>query len=225
MVGVLALAAKHNTEGKYDATRAFIPEARRFLAYWEGEGFEPHETLIDNRRSYGLRRVETEAAIAKVPHLKHLAVFAHGWASGIQIGYRVIRAGQLADAISAVAHDDEPIVSLYCCSTGASQTQGLPGGDGGFADTLRDELCKRGLVHCRVDAHVTAGHTTRNPHVRRFEGQGSWAGGQGGSYPVRPGSGLWGAWKRALRGTLRYQMSQLTVAEIHDQLLGIQNIA
>jgi hypothetical protein len=117
-----------------------------------------------------------------------------------------------------------PVVALYCCSTGAASSADAYaefGGDGGFADRLRDALCVAGGVHCTVDAHTTAGHTTMNPYVRRFEGRGSRVGGVGGFDLVSPKSGdLWRRWRRALRETsLRYRFPVMSVAEIHDWLL------
>jgi hypothetical protein len=214
---VIAITPWRDTKGKRDATRAFIPEAKRFTAYWHARGYEAEYHCIDNTKPNVERRRQTIEAIWSKPKLKHLAIFAHGWRSGIQLGFRLSHMRALARAIEQVAVDDAPVVSLYCCST----AQGSTGGDGGFADELRDELCHQGLVRCRIDAHTTQGHTTRNPHMRRFEGEGSYTGGQGGWFIVRPRSKLWRAWTKALRhpdGTLRYELSRLSVPEIHGIL-------
>lgn len=214
---VLALTVAHNTKGKRDASRAFIPEAERFTAYWRDQGLHTRLVKIDNRKPNVHRRRQVVDAIMNEPRVQHLAIFAHGWRGGIQMGFRMGHMRALARVIEQVAPSASPIVSLYCCST----AQGGAGGDGGFADELRDALCAEGLVDCRVDGHSTRGHTTRNPHMRRFDGEGSWIGGQGGRYLIRPRGKLWGAWKRALRDRddpLRYRMSRMTIAEIHDWL-------
>jgi len=84
---------------------------------------------------------------------------------------------------------------LYCCLTGFSLNIA---GDGGFADKLRDAFCEAGMTWVKVYAHTTAGHTTRNPYVRIFEGQGSPIGGIGGQLLVQPGAKLWKTWRSAL---------------------------
>ena len=65
-------------------------------------------------------------------------------------------------------------VVLYACSTAkgenTAQDMEAVGGDGGFTDRLRDLLCQAGAVDYQVDAHSTAGHTMKNPYVRRFQG-------------------------------------------------------
>ncbi len=215
--GVVALTVAHDKRGKRDASRAFIPEAKRFIAYWEGEGYRTHLALINNRARVAERRRQSIDAIGELGLVKHVAIFAHGWRTGIQMGFRTKHVAALARHLDAVSVDDGLVVSLYCCST----AQGDTGGEGGFADELRDALCEVGLTGCRVDAHVNRGHTTRNPHVRRFEGEGSVHGGQGGRYIVRPRTKLWREWRKALRDRedpLRYAMSRMDVAEIHDWL-------
>ncbi|MBK7153843.1 MAG: hypothetical protein IPH72_19025 [Sandaracinaceae bacterium] len=62
------------------------------------------------------------------------------------------------------------------------------GGDGGFADQLRDALAAHGLTG-HVDAHAKPGHTTKNPHLRRFHMDGG--PGVGGEWLVEPGTALW----------------------------------
>ena len=211
---VIALSTGKDMHGKRDATRAFIPEAKRFVAHWRARGHRGEVHLIDTRKRNVNRRKQTVDALWSHTRVKHIGIFAHGWRSGIQFGFRVNHVRALARAIEQVVVDDAPIVTLYCCST----AQGHTGGDGGFADELRDALCEQGLTHCRIDAHTTRGHTTRNPHLRRFEGEGSHTGGQGGAYLVRPRSRLWRAWARELRhrdATLRYEFGRLSVPEIH----------
>jgi len=217
---VLAIAPLHDTKGKRDATRAFIPEAHRFIDYWESQGLSGRVVCVDNRATNPVRRSEMIHAIAGTGQLRHLAIFAHGWRTGIQFGFRRNHLAALARHLDAVAVDDSLVVTLYCCST----AQGAAGGDGGFADELRDALCERGLMACRVDAHTNKGHTTRNPYVRRFEGEGSSYGGQGGHPIVRPRGKHWARWKAALRDRddpLRYRFPQMGTAEVHDWLWAV----
>lgn len=140
-----------------------------------------------------------------------VAIFCHGWANGLQLVPMV----RIRDLAHILAEHRAPVVTLYACSTADGPATG---GDGGFADRLRDALCAAGAVACRVDAHATAGHATRNPYVRRFEGMGVATGGVGGQWIVTPKSALWGPWARALKGDLRWEFPLLSVAEIHARL-------
>src|SRR5690606_32555438 len=81
-------------------------------------------------------------------------------------------------------------IPLYACST----AHGGVAGNGGFADMLRDALARE-LPGVVIDGHTTKGHTTRNPHVRRFVAPA----GKGGQYIVAQMSPKWTAWKRRLR--------------------------
>jgi hypothetical protein len=220
----LAFVPDTNSPGKRDVTGAFLPEARAFTGLHDlpdPVAFPSGAGVSFRRRGDAVLR-----AIAQHRDLEVVAFFCHGWRDGIQAGFRVPSIDRLADAL-AVAGTPQLIVALYACDaardaddarsddTGAAG----PGGDGGFADELRDALCRRGLVDCRVDAHVTTAHTTRNPYVRRFEGGGSIMGGQGGSWLVRPGSRLWRTWVRALRGTtLRLRFPLMSAADVHAEL-------
>ena len=218
--GVVALSVAHDKRGKRDASRAFIPEAKRFLAYWESEGLRTHLALINNRARVATRRKQVIDALGGAGSLKHLAIFAHGWRTGIQMGFRLGHLAALGRKIAEHTVDDAPVVTLYTCST--AQGSGS-GGDGGFADELRDALCREGMIECRVDGHVTKGHTTRNPHVRRFEGEGSPFGEIGGRYIVKPRGRLWWPWKQALRGpddTFRYAYGRMSIADIHNEISG-----
>jgi len=123
----------------------------------------------------------------------------------------VSNAALLADGWYGMSQAKPLHVVLWCCSTGKpgdgtadkEAASGAPGGDNGFADKLRDELCAIGLTWCRVYAHTTDGDCTRNPNVRVFEGLGSPVGGVGGEWIVPPPStgiksALWATWRDAL---------------------------
>lgn len=207
----LALAPRSNVEGKRDATGAFQPEAKAWAAYVG----DAEVILFDNARPKARRKSETLGAIRGAKNLSHLALFCHGWPSGIQTGIALRDLPEFAEAVERASPSIDLRVTLYCCSTGA----GGIGGDGGFADELRDALCRRGVTRCVVDAHTTPGHTTTNPHVRRFVGTGTEHGGAGGSWIVSPGSALWPRWRSLLRTTdLRLAFPGLTIEQIHARL-------
>jgi hypothetical protein len=221
---ILVLAPRHNTGAKKDATGAFQPEARAFA---QRHGVPESQVVhVDNRLSKPAMRRAVLAAIDAARSagggLEAAALFCHGWRTGIQLGFGSGTVGPLAEAL---ARAPGVRVALYACNAarGSSGDDAAAiGGDGGFADLLRDALCARGAPDCQVDAHATAGHTTRNPYVRRFSGMGSPIGGAGGFFIVSPSQKpLFAAWRRALRDTdLRYDFPFLTVAEIHAALVG-----
>lgn len=198
--GVIAFATRYNEPGKRDATGAFQPRARAFCRMHGG-----HFVLFDDSkpmRARGREIVDYLEQYAGRP-LVSVAFFCHGWSRGIEAGFdlregRGLSVDVLAGAIAAKSGAGV-IVPLFCCSTADSPHE-APGGDGGFADELRDALCRAGATNCRIDAHDRDGHTTRNPFVRRFEGEHSPVGGAGGRYLVRPRGPLWSAWVAALRG-------------------------
>lgn len=214
---ILAFAPLYNTKGRKDATGAFQPEARAFVTLHGGT-----IVLVDNQKTPAEMRARIIEAITNAPIVVNesvvIAFFCHGSRNDIQFGFRKSNVAPLAKAIARKSI--YVIVPLYACLAAGPATDAA-GGDGGFADVLRDELCSHGAIWCRVDAHATAGHTTWNPYVRRFDGVGNAFGGCGGQYIVSPGSKLWPKWRKALRETdLRFTFSRLSIAEIHKRLAG-----
>jgi hypothetical protein len=157
--------------------------------------------------------------MAGVSHYGAVALFCHGWSNGVQIGYRVsdgtIRewAQDLQFACTA-----DVTIALYCCSTAhdrdSIKEEAIgPGTDGGFADELCEQLCAKGLSP-NVYAHMTAGHTTRNPYVVHF----SWEH-DDGKWLVRPSRDdgdrpQWLKWIKALKTDARFDFPFLSQDEI-----------
>ena len=202
----VVLLPDRDTAGKKDYSSVFRPEALAFARL--------HEIPLDDVVEVNLGRSKSERRAEVVDALKTraarkdgpiecVAFFCHGLRSGLpQLGLGTEHVDVIAGAVASAKHPGMR-VAIYACSTasGASPSpEGEPGGDGGFADRLRDALCRAGAVDCVVDAHASAGHATRNPHVRRFEGGGSPVGGIGGRWLVAPGSTHWKAWVAALHG-------------------------
>ena len=207
---MITFSGDRNTAGKHDFAGAFQPESEAFQKLHGGDLFP-----IDISKPAAVMRARVLEKIRDASELTRVAFFCHGFATGIQLGFKLPHVAELAKTIAA-SGTVSPNITLYACSTGA----GGVGGDGGFADKLRDALCTAGATQCRVDALTTAAHATRNPYVRRFEGQGSPVGGTGGQWLVAPGSKLWPAWKAALQKTdLRFLFPTMSVAEIHAELL------
>ena len=224
---VVCFAPKYNVK-RADATGAFQPEARRFLDHHGYSQDSLH--IFDNKATKPKMRREILDVLSGYTELDGVFMFMHGYKSGIQCGFRNCDVHVLAKAISescdCIGAPDwvTPIVGLYACDTGRDLDKDRRddleqfGGDGGFADLLRDELCRQGAYFCRVDAHVTAGHTSKNPNVRRFFGDGSHTGGIGGYYPIPFRSKLWKKWRLALKTPFRYDFPFMTAAEITNHL-------
>ena len=222
--GTLAFAPIHNTKGRKDADE-FKRQAGYFLKHHDLPA--GNLILIDNKKNAsGMRAQVYDGLRRDNPYSQGLVgvcFFCHGFKSGIQFGFRNAQADDLADAIASFA-GQAPRVPLYACDTGRDsdrdRTDDLSaiGGDGGFADRLRDALCEPTInaIRCVVDAHTTAGHTTRNPHVRRFEG--SVGGGKGGFYIVSRNSKLWSTWRKQLKTTFRFDFPFMSVDAIHYYL-------
>lgn len=207
----------HNAHGKRDVTGAFRPEARRFCDLHD---VSAAPLVFDNTAPKGRRRREVERMLrtASPQRLACVAIFCHGYRSGLQTGHANRHVKRLAELLHEVCEPDA-VVSLYACSAGAGVWRKAPGGDGGFADRLRDAMSAAGMAGGWVDAHTTVAHTTKNPMLRRFYTDGEPAGAKGGSWVVTPRSPLWRAWRLALRETdLRLRFPLMTVEAIHAEL-------
>ncbi len=230
VMDAVAVVPKYNSHGKRDVTGAFLPEAKRFALLFD----TCHIIQFDNRAPFAARRREVLGELERARDRNSpntVAFFCHGWVDGIQAGFKRRHCKQLASVIRPLGFGD-PIVPLYCCSTGDDEFDdpqsavgspwhdGCGPGEGSFADKLRDELCADGGIYCRVVAHETVGHTTRNPYVLLFDGMGSSYGGVGGYMPVAQRSKIWRAWKRALRKDpdFRFRFPYMTIEEIHNEL-------
>lgn len=201
-LNALCIAPTHDRPGKRDVSAVFLPEAKRFAERHGG-----HVVRFDDRRSMRSRRQEVERLIWETSSdlYGHVALFCHGLKTKIQTGHTVRTVDGLAEVI-AMRSAPSVRVTLYACDAARDDDRAIdddlgegPGGEGGFADRLRDALLEHGCAGGWVDAHVTTGHATRNPYVRRFrieEGARDF----GGDWIIAPGSRQWRTWRRALWG-------------------------
>lgn len=205
----LAIHATRNTT-KPDATGAFVPEAKAFAKVHGAElaGY-------DNKLDVGRRRAAVRSILRARSSVQLLAFFGHGYRDGMQTGHHMPHVEDLADdiAYACAPRYDRLVVYLAACSTARQ----LDVARGGFADALRDALSARGIAG-HIDAHTTAGHTTRNPHVQRFE-MGAPPDELAGDWIVAPDDPLWRAWVRALKsGNLRLRFPLMSRDEIRAEL-------
>ena len=200
----LAFTGDRNRPGKKDFTGAFYPEAKKFTD-------QVFTVPLDRTPEY-----KRDLVVARIRAVRPSSVgfFCHGLTRKMELGFDTGTVNELASALADVGCSK---VSLYCCSTGGGK--GL-GGDGGFADELRDAMCRHGLITCRVLAHTTSAHTTMNPFKRVFDGLGSSVGGTGGQWVVKPGSELWKVWRRRLKedAAFRLSLADKGVGRIHYEL-------
>lgn len=214
----LILRPLHASPSKPGDAGEFKREAERFANALRADGWQCVTYAFDNAKSKAGRRTEVEAAIWECGDgglWDLVAVFCHGYTTGMQTGHDLATVDSLAECI-ALRSSDTVLVPLYACDTADTRARKATGGDGGFADALRDALSVRGK-RGHVDAHTTTAHTTKNPHVRRFHMDGE-ARGTGGDWLVAPGSPKWRAWRAALRGPMRFAFPLLTQAEIDAAL-------
>ena len=213
----LALTPDRDTPGDNDYTGAFDPEANRYVRYYEGVGDEVIRSKVDVSKKNGARRAQTLRWIAAAAPFDRLAIFCHGWGDGIQLGFsRGAELESLAAAVAA-ASTDRLKVALYACSTARSDGPPGDGGEGGFADSLRDLLASAGRPEVTVFGHTSAGHTTRNPQCRMFVPGCA----VGGVRIAETGSAQYGRLLRRLRDggdPLRWTMPYMTLEEIRDAI-------
>lgn len=216
-----------NADGKRDFTGAFDPEARAFMKLY---GIPLGHRLSVNFGNPGFespkRRSQVLDFIKSTSPDKELgcvAVFSHGLTDKIEIGFGKKHVTDLVSALKSRKTAKNILVLLYCCSTGGTSANST--GDNSFADLLRDELCKQGFSDCRVMAHTIAGHATRNPMKRLFDGLGSPVGGVGGQMIVSPTTQktLFAKWRAALTRSdlFRFKFPTMTIAEIHNYLISL----
>lgn len=196
----LVLAPRHNSPDKHDATGAFIPGARRFMAWHETVRF-PRLDLFNNAHETGgnrdRAREEVLTRIREAPGpLDIIAYFGHGVEHGLPTaGVSRRHIGELADTIRRNTSEN-PVVLLYACSAGRM---------GGLAQQLQEAIGK-GVVY----SHSTAGHTYRNPFVTKFPER---------IHVVDPSSSLFRRWRRKLDAEnlwLRFWM--FSVERLHAAL-------
>lgn len=231
----IAFVPTTNAKGKKDADE-FRREAKRWLALHNVAPDFLRE--FDNTDSKKRRRDEVHHHLivnGYTKPLEHVLFFCHGLKDAIQTGHASRRWGiattrtvfDLVTIMRSVC-ERHVRVTLYACDAArdndkqrSDDTKPGPGGDGGFADVLRDMMCAGGFSGGWVDAHAVSAHTTRAPYVRRFYTNGSADGAIGADWIVSPGSDLWRPWVRELKGAMRLRFPRLEVDEIRAAIRAV----
>jgi hypothetical protein len=234
---VAIIVPKYNTT-KPDATGAFHPEAINFCEYWN----LPRNRIlyVDNKLPKNVKRERNVADdfLSKMESIQESneapiaiwVLFCHGYTHGIQFSIRSKNHKFFNPAyeekyesfINIISEHPSPLIALYACSTG-DDPEGNPdtapgSGDGSFADMLRDDLCRTGCVYSRVMSHTTAGHTTHNPFIKLFDGNGSAIGGEGGELIARPGSKKFRNLRKLLKTDFRFKIPFMTNKSIQKEI-------
>jgi len=227
-MNICIIYSNTNTKGKHDASGAFEPYAEKFRVL--------HKVPIDNCTGVKFpgvptpkrRRVVYDAihANGRREKLDMLALFMHGWPSGIQAGVNKNNLPNFVDLLTQTCKPSVRIV-LYACLAAENDVRDSerkrlgPATDGGFADTLRDLMSAAGLTDGWVDAHKTAGNALWNPFVVRFVCQVRPQHAypelyRGGAWLVEPGSQYWSEWCKHDNLDLWYPF--MTQAQIFQEL-------
>lgn len=212
---IASFAPLRNTEEKRDADE-FRREAVKFSSF---HGPDAKTYLFDNGKTKTDRAAYVREALAYYQDLDAVCFFSHGGRTSIQAGFSGV-AGAESLAASLARFSSLRTVVLYCCSTASGPNDDVlapgPGGDGGFADALRDELAQTFSRAVTVYGHQSIGHTTQNPYVRRF----SHLTGAGGEWVIAPKSERWNAWCRALRSSpdVRFKFPWMTQDALEAEL-------
>ena len=163
-------------------------------------------------------------------NIKQIAMFCHGYSTGMQFGLSKKNAPCFAEVLKKSCTKDLKI-TLYACSTASTSKNtrkiSMPGTDNGYADTLRDSMLMQGFKGGWIDAHLTPGDTVYNPFVIRFYTEPAFEKEwdlPGGEWLVSPKSVLWKKWKRCLQNTksnFRFRFTQYTEEQLYEFLKGL----
>lgn len=223
---MLVLLPDRDRAGRNDYRGAFRPEADRLRVLFqlaESQVLEIPAGAPKATQREALR-FAVELASRGGP-LARVLFLCHGESHWLQLGeYRLVELAELAEVL-APALLPAAALTLYCCHTGevpddrACRRGGEASGcgeEGGLAAQLYGALAALGLAGVRVDGHERAGHTTRNPYVRRFDGASPL-----GRYLVTPGGPLWGRFSARLHDVndpLRFTYPSLSDQELAVEL-------
>lgn len=195
---------------------AFKPESDRYRAWYEAAGDAVLVHRIDVSRSPTERAVDAAVIVSMGPKLDRIALFCHGWETGIQFGFATDAAAgprspdALAAAVCAASHPTVRI-ALYACLAAR-------GGRDSFAFALFDAIRRRGFDAATVFGHTDAGHTTRNADAMLFAPEHP-----DGEVIARGGTREYRVFNARLddkADDLRWRAPYLSVAELRAELEG-----
>lgn len=182
----LIFSETHNRRFKHDGDE-FKARARDMDEMIESANPDAVSRLIlAGKSTKKQKQTLVSNTLAQVSNLKRLAFFCHGWPSGISLGYSIKEVPLLARSIAAACENHTVYIGLFACLTGRGRFWGgkrnkknfenrserVVTPREGFAMYLCAQLEELG-IHAIITAHLTSGHTTRNPYKVRIEKEGS----------------------------------------------------
>ena len=221
-MNILVLHASENTGNVNDATGAFIPEAINFNKHRTSKGDVVQVFPFKNTAAPAKRFEEVLKLIEGANPFDAFVYLGHGLRNALpSAGVTQANRKKLTDLLVKKSKSKKKLyVTLFACST-AETTTGQPGGEGGFADKVRDDLVEAGFTEGWIDAHPVPGHATQNSLVKRFYLSKEEAA-KGGNYIVAPGSPEFKKWKTKLNSKwrddpFRFDFPFLTTTEILNE--------
>ena len=218
-MNILVLHASENTNGVNDATGAFVPESVFFNKHRTAKGDVVQVFPFKNTLPQAKRFAEFCKLIEGANDFDAFVYLGHGLrnslpSAGVTQGNRKTFTDLL---IKKSKNKKKLYVTLFACST-AETTTGQPGGEGGFADKVRDDLVAAGMTEGWIDAHPVPGHATQNSLVKRFFVTPEEAP-KGGVWLVAQGTPEFTNWKKRLNSKwkddpFRFDFPYLTQAEV-----------
>ena len=217
-MNILVLHASENTHDN-DAGGAFIPEAINFNKHRTAQGDTVQVIPFKNSLPQGKRLDEFLKLIDGANPFDAFVYLGHGLRNGLpSAGLTQASRKRFTDLLIKKAKNKKSLyVTLFACSA-AETTTGQPGGEGGFADKVRDDLVDAGFTQGWIDAHSVPGHATQNSMLRRFylskEQEAS-----GGSWLVAPGSPEFAQWRKKLnspwkKDPFRFNFPYMTATQV-----------
>ncbi|MHC4575501.1 MAG: hypothetical protein ACYS76_15480, partial [Planctomycetota bacterium] len=175
----------------------FKRQALAFKDHWEAKGADVEMHFVTFKKGWKKHNLVLDAIEHHEGPIDVLALFCHGWKSGISLGFRNWHIGDLVGALREKGPRWTNVI-LYACSTMGKRNA--------FGHRLARELNTNGYMG-DVVGHSTKGHCTRNPFV--------WVAGESsGGEPWLPCIGLgwrkrrkspqWKAWVKRLQGPEQY---------------------
>ena len=150
---------------------------------WEGDqNLSRSKLILAGAENKTAKRELVYSTLRRTSDLQRIAFLCHGWPSGISMGFDSKHVAQLARAIASSCCSNVVYIGLFACLTGMGKFWGgkrnkknlndraekIVTPREGFAMYLCSELDKLG-IHAVITAHLTSGHTTRNPYKVRIE--------------------------------------------------------
>lgn len=178
-------------KGKKDSTYVFAPEAKAF-ARLHGVSKDRLIPIPQNISVIQRRKIFRETC-KKYSDIDKIIYFGHGSKNSLPgIGMNLYNMKYCVDYIEGCAADQLTIV-LYAC---------LAGKNLGIADKLYLALQEH-LYCCKVVAHLTAGHSSKNPYAE-YSGIGKNNSGQNIVEKTDP---LWKTWMKELKENQGFRLS------------------